>query len=283
MMPASVPSWAGDLTAPRPPAERLAPQRPRAPARAEVERRHAEAAADHDELRVEDVHERADRRRRGARRSRQDPSAGVPLVREPDELVRVRVRRRDRAARAGRPRCPSSTPRVAAARAAPWHGWPSSHDDDVPELRPSRGRAGRPVTTPPPTPVPSVSMTIVARCPRPAPARHSANAAAFASLSTPTGRPSRSAHPVAEVEVVERDVDRRQTRAPCAGRSRDGTPNPTAATSGVRQLARRTVSTSREQGLLRLDAASGARAGARPRRRGRRGRRGSSSRRGRPR
>ena len=57
----------------------------------------------------------------------------------------------------------------------------------------------------------------------PAPTRHSANAAAFASFSI-ADRADRSARDmrVAEVEVVERDVDRRRAHGPCAGRSATG-------------------------------------------------------------
>ena len=70
--------------------------------------------------------------------------------------------------------------------------WPSGTTTMCPNSPaiPYRPRCTRPSTTmPPPMPVPSVTMTRWLS-PRPAPNRHSAHAAAFASFSTTTGRPS---------------------------------------------------------------------------------------------
>ena len=156
--------------------------------------------------------------------------------------------------------------------------------------RSRRGRARRPrrrgretgvppEMTPPPTPVPSVSITR-SSTPRPAPARHSPIAAAFASLSSPTGSPKRSRMWSRSGEVCERQVDaaRRRRRAP--GRSATATPKPTAATDVVEQLGDRGLELG-EDVLLRVLRGRRARDGARRSRRARRPRRGSSCRRGR--
>ena len=103
-------------------------------------------------------------------------------------------------------------------RQLPWHGATVVDDHDMAELgaAPGAERAACEIT-PPPRPVPSVSITR-SSTPRAAPARHSAIAAAFASLSRPTGTAEALGHVVAEREVVKRKVDHVDDR-PDSGRS----------------------------------------------------------------
>ena len=212
MRPAAVPSSA--FAEPHGAAHRLERLAPRdllrRPAQV-VEGGDAEAAAEHDELRPEDVDEGAD--------------AGAEVAADLARAAPSPSRRpRSRAARAGARRPTGRTPRAPppsqrcpltyASRwprpvHAPWQGRPSWTITTWPSSAPApfRPRKGLPPEmTPPPTPVPSVSMTR-SSSPRPAPARHSPIAAAFASLSSPTGMPNRSLHPVAERRVLERHVD----------------------------------------------------------------------------
>ena len=76
----------------------------------------------------------------------------------------------------------------------PWHGGPSMSMTMCPSSAPApiQPRCNcPPSTSPPPIPVPSVSMTTSPE-PPPAPWRASASTAQLPSLSTVTGRPSRS-------------------------------------------------------------------------------------------
>ena len=87
-----------------------------------------------------------------------------------------------------------------------------------------------PMIAPPPRPVPRVSISR-SSTPRPAPTRHSAIAAAFASLSSPTGQAEALATWVAERDVVEREVDRVVRSRPRRWSIGEGTPKPIATTS----------------------------------------------------
>src|SRR5881227_2351991 len=147
------------------------------------------AAADHDELGVEDVDEAADRDAEAVTEGREQlDGRGIALLREPHETVRVDGWAEDLLSRDRRRPSRGERLEVAAARAAALAGRPVEVDDHVPELG---TRADRAPIRPPATPVPRVSMTMCC-VPRPAPWAHSASVAAFASLSIPTGRPKRS-------------------------------------------------------------------------------------------
>ena len=216
--PRRVPSSArATRTSSRIGAQRLAPHHLARRPEQLLPRGDAEAAADHDHVRLEQVHERA--------------HAG-PRWRPISARIRARSRRpRSRAARAGaRPR-PARTPRaagVAAARAVrldvaapgarPWHGSPSSTITMCPSSTPPplEPRNGAPLEmTPPPTPVPSVSRT-------------RSRAAAGADTNSRERRrvpvvvaPDRQAEPlpsIAQRHVVERHVHARR-RARARGRS----------------------------------------------------------------
>jgi len=124
----------------------------------------AEAAADHDQLRLEDVREGAHAGAEVAADLGEDRARGlVAFVREADEPVRVggRAERLLRGGRGGKPgdvrlevSAPAAhaltrpgrrgrSPRGRARRRRPW----------------SRGTGGPPLITPPPSPVPIVSIT----------------------------------------------------------------------------------------------------------------------------
>ena len=77
----------------------------------------------------------------------------------------------------------------------------------------------------------------LARVPRPAPATGSASAAALASLSTADRQAEPLAHLGAEARGRGAGCSRRRGRRRCAGRRAPGRRIPTAATSGVPQLA----------------------------------------------
>ena len=119
---------------------------------------------------------------------------------------------------------------------------------------------------------------------RPAPgarAVHSASAAAFASLSIPTGSPKRSDMRVAESSARERDVDRAERDARCAGRSATAARSRPRRTPSVVEQRSTALVERREQRSCEPVGVGVSRALDAPRRRGRRRRRGSSSRRGR--
>ena len=138
--PAVVPSSARTI-ATRSPRRRRAPRaaRPRAPDPSIEVAGRAEAAADDDELRVEDVDERRD--------------PGAELAADPVErLARLRRRPRSRAGRGGARRRPARTRSCASSVAAtpvtyasrwprpvqvPWHGSAVELDHDVAELGPA--------------------------------------------------------------------------------------------------------------------------------------------------
>ena len=191
---------------------------PRAPARASELAGRAEAAADDDQLGLEDVRRRTRCRRRGTCRSRRAPRRAASRRPRPRRTSSSRVDPRPNSFRAQRSRRGPATydsrcPSPAAGRRAGAVGV----DHDVAELGTAAGRAAirRPSRIrPPPTPVPSVSIT-TSRAPRAAPARHSPIAAAFASLSSADRQAVPLTHPVAQVDVVERDVHatRRDARA----------------------------------------------------------------------
>ena len=99
---------------------------------------------------------------------------------------------------------------MAAARARPWQGGPSTSIVDVPELASRADRAA----------VEAAVEDQAAADPRPEREHHhvlrpaaraercSASAAAFASFSIAAGRPKRGVEAIAEIDVRERDVDR---------------------------------------------------------------------------
>ena len=107
------------------------------------------------------------------------------------------------------------------------------------------------MTTPPPTPVPERQQHELAR----ALARAGAVLGERGRARVVVDRDRQAeplAHLGAEVEVVRAGCSRRRARLPVRWSTRAGTPNPTAATSGVRSS--RTISTSAvEQGFLRLE------------------------------
>ena len=239
--------------------------------------RRPEAAADDDDLRGEDVRERADRERRGSGRSA--PSAArasaIALACLADELVRVGLAAPELACRPLRRLAGRDGLEVAAAVAVALARRAVRLHDDVAELGPA-------AVQPPvehdaaPTPVPSARATRSVR-PRPAPSRHSASAIALPSFSSPTGMPKRSWSSPREVERCEGQVDRAEGDARPAGR----------CSSAPRRRCARTPSSSMVSSTSR--ARRGTRPGGRrrrhldrprrPCRRARGSRRGSSSRR----
>ena len=120
----------------------------------------------------------------------------------------------------------------------PWQGgpfssitmWPSSAAEPIAPWYSSSRRI-----SPPPIPVPIVSSTTSLQ-PRAAPARCSASAAMFASLSTNTGSPRRSA--ITSPNAMSASARLIATTAiPVRWSISDGIPKPTAATSATRGLA----------------------------------------------
>ena len=84
--------------------------------------------------------ERADRRRRGScpiRVERRDAPRCSPARASLDEAVRVGARPRALAPPARPPRPEATASRCPRPSQLPWHGGPSRHDDDVPELGPA--------------------------------------------------------------------------------------------------------------------------------------------------
>ena len=96
--------------------------------------------------------------------------------------------------------------------------------------------------SPPPIPVPTVSITAL-RVPLAAPKRCSASAAQLASLSIETGTPSRSAEPLADRHVGDRQVDRGDRDARARGRSCRGSRARLRRRLGVRRAPRATSRT----------------------------------------
>src|SRR3954451_12646312 len=215
----------------------------------------AEAAADDDQLRGEDVREGSHRRAEVAADVGKDLARlTVALVREPDQTVRVGRRaegvlRRQRRGETGDIRLEMAVPAAGAlagtafmddhhvgeldARAAVAAEGGGARDHPAPARRaPEKG--GPQEIPPPPRPVPSVSITM-SSTPRPAPARHSPIAAELASLSRPTGSPKRS-------DMCSRSGKSRSgrfthsTTTPSIRSIGDGTPNPIAATSSPRSV-----------------------------------------------
>ena len=215
------------------------------------------AAADHDDLGVEDVDER--RRCRAPRRSAHRASitsrgGGVAVVGElGDERARDLAPGRQRAPerRVGRlARDPQPLARRARARTRAPPGSRGSGSCPGTAARRRRRRCGRarpaapraprtsrPSTrSPPPMPVPSVSMT-ASRAPRAAPQRHSASIAALASLSTTTGSPRRSASRSRNGDAASgRWLESSAT--PVAGSTRHGIAEPDREDLAGRRLAR---------------------------------------------
>ena len=141
----------------------------------------------------------------------ENPAAAMPVVvrelfKPPASVAHARSFPADTVVRAAY-LLPDGTAFVDLGGATLTQGWPAgSHEElmavyslvetvmaNFPEAKKVRILVnGAPAeTTPPPQPVPRVSITR-SSTPRPAPARHSPIAAAFASLSNPTGRPNRS-------------------------------------------------------------------------------------------
>ena len=196
-----------------------------------------EAAADDDQLGVEDVDEARDPRAElladPGQRSR--CARGSPSRASADEAVRV-GRRPERLARRARPRpCPTRTTRGARARQHR-QGRPSWTITMCPSSAPApiEPRYGWPPRiSPPPTPVPSVSM-IMSVVPRPAPDLPLGDRCGVRVVVDPDREPEPLAH------------HRRGTARPRAGcspsrarcRARwsicDGIPKPTAATLSSR-------------------------------------------------
>ena len=169
--------------------------------------REPDAAADHDEGRIEQLLEIEDEARDGRGR------AGEDLLR-PRGAGR-RSRRRCRGHRRHGPR-PAPRPPCRRLRRRPRCG----------RLRPRRATSGRrsrrrrgapvssrpPETTPPPMPVEMVRKTM--SCPSPAPKRCSPHAAACASLASVTGLAQTDAESVGEREAGRDGKDRRVERVP---------------------------------------------------------------------
>ena len=195
--------------------ERLAQHREPRGGQQQLERRDAEAAADHDALGAEDVDERADR----------DAEVVADLVERRVPLARRgRARSRParaRAARACRQRGPSSTPRRDRGPSTRPGTARRPRRSPCARARSSARKSAPPTTTPPPTPVPSVSMT------------RSVVAAARAERELGVGRAARVVlhrdrqpepplHLVAERHVAQRDVDGAERRPRAPGRSATG-------------------------------------------------------------
>ena len=201
--------------------ERRAPRRPlRAGSRSSSPPR-AEASADDDDLRREDVRERADPDSRGSgrsssSRSRASPSpsaaarprAGIddaPSAAAPQVAIRRRGRRAAAVGRSGGERL-----EVTAAVAVALAGRAVRVDDDVPELAaaPTPAVEAAVEDEPAADPGPEREHDHVLG-PAPAPSRHSASAVALPSFSIPTGTPKPLARGArARSRLVERDVDR---------------------------------------------------------------------------
>ena len=155
-----------------------------------------------------------------------------------DEIARVRVRRRARASRACRPRCPeqyaSTCPRPEHA---PWHGspsstitmWPSSvyARKSLPARHDAAADAGA-----------ESEREQVRRAPARAELELGVGGAAGVVLHLDR-QPEALLHLVGEAHVADRDVDRAE-RSPCAWSMRDGMPKPSAATPSAAARARST-------------------------------------------
>ena len=207
---------------------RRAPARERVADRAEHDvARVDEPAADHDDLRVEQVDEVGDAER--------GPPAELA-----EHLERVRRRLRSRHAVTCSPRTASGSPPASSTnrlalprlrRLARQPAEPAARREPLPAAAPpawarravriddhvtglaaetvrARVAARRRVTTPPPMPVPSVTMN-ASTAPFAAPSRTSAHVAHVASLSTATGRPSRAC----SSSRIDRSTIARQVRA----------------------------------------------------------------------
>ncbi len=198
-----------------------------------------EAAADDHELGVEDVHERADAGSEPVPELGQvgdrafiaglglvDQPAGVsvPAETRPGECVRRATR--PRMLRSGR--APCSRPCTVARRS------PEPCGQALRLRRRIRGTAVRRGSARLRCPVPSVSSTML-DAPRPAPSFHSAIAAAFPSLSIPTGRPKRLIRPRRSTSLSGTWTE--ETALPVRWSIWDGIPNPSAATSSPRRVS----------------------------------------------
>src|SRR5437763_4862575 len=147
----------------------------------------------------------------------------------------------------------------------PWHGRPSWTITTWPSSTPVplAPRKGRPLAiTPPPSPVPIVSITTFST-PRAAPACHSPIAAAFASLSSPAGRPNRRAIQSRSGKSA-RGRFTHSTTTPRRWSIGEGAPKPTAPTSSPRSSATATSSSRRTESCESCGVARSCRRSTRP-------------------
>ena len=226
-----------------------------------TERHHP--AAEHDHVGVEGVGEAARAPRRAAGRSARatpsatgSPSSAAAVTAAPVDLARpwqaacrvpIRARARRPAGPRGRAPCPTRPPRCSrGSGSCPGRAGrrPRRPCGRARRRRRSMPRKSSPLRiSPPPIPVPIVSMTAFV-APRAAPWRCSARAATLASLSSETGRPSRSAIRSRSGRSLKGQVDRVRRRRRGARSIVQGTPSPIAATCGRALTAARSSAAS---------------------------------------